>query len=92
MGFRRRAGGGKRDIAEAAIVEALEACGTRVWRLGGTGNPDLLCLRGGIYTPLEVKTDKGKATANQQTIPWPIVRSVDEAIHAVTHVRVWVKP
>jgi Holliday junction resolvase len=83
MGYRRRAGGGKRDSAEAAIVDALEAVGARVWRIGGTGNPDLLCLRGGIYTPLEVKTGKGAATVNQQSIPWPIVRDVAQALMAI---------
>ena len=79
----KRAGGGKRDSAEAAIVQALEATGARVWRIGGTGNPDLLCLRGGIYTPLEVKTGKGTMTAHQSGIPWRIVRSVPEALRAV---------
>ncbi len=83
MSYRRRAGGGKRDTAEAEIVAALEAVGARVWRLGGTGNPDLLTLRAGIYVPLEVKTAKGGLTPNQQSIPWSVVRSVDEALRAI---------
>ncbi len=83
MGYRRRAGGGKRDEAEHAIVTALQAAGVRVWRLGGTSNPDLLLLFRGRYTPVEVKTGKGKRTANQIEAPWPIVRTVAEAMLAV---------
>ena len=80
MGFRRRAGGGKRDTAERVIVAALVAYGVRIWKLSGTGNADLLCLYRGVYLPLEIKTGKGKATANQADIPWPIVRTADEAL------------
>lgn len=84
MGYRRRAGGGKRDSAERAIVEALEAAGVRCWRIGGTGNPDLICrCRGGRWQPLEVKTGKGQLTPNQAPDNWPVVRSVDEAFLAV---------
>ena len=83
MSYRRHAGGGKRDLAEPAIVAALEAYGVRVWRLGGQGNPDLLCLYRARYTPLEVKTGTSKANANQQTIPWAIVRSVEDAIAVI---------
>ena len=64
-------------------MTALEALGARVWRLGGTGNPDLLVLTRGIYTPLEVKTGKGRTTGNQADIPWPIVRDTEQAISAV---------
>ena len=83
MSFRRRAGGGKRDAAEPAIVAALEAYGVRVWRLGGQGNPDLLCLYHQRYTPLEVKTGRSKANLNQRDIPWVIVRCVEDALAAV---------
>ncbi len=83
MSYRRRAGGGKRDTAEAEIVAALEAVGARVWRLGGTGNPDLLCLRAGIYVPLEVKGTKGRLTPNQATIPWRVVTTPSEALAAI---------
>jgi hypothetical protein len=88
MSFRRRAGGGKRDLAEAAIVQALEAAGVQTWQLSGTGNPDLLCFTRGAFFALEVKTEKGKRTRNQTTIPWPIVRTPEEALAAVmnTHV------
>lgn len=84
MGWRRRAGGGKRDSAEAGIIQALEAIGVRVWRVGGTGNPDILCLYRGVYTPMEVKTGTGKATVNQQAIPWPVVRTPEQALDQVT--------
>jgi hypothetical protein len=77
------AGGGKRDLAEPAIVEALEAHGVRVWRLGGQGNPDLLCFYRERYVPLEVKTGASKANANQQDIPWPIVRTIEDAIAVI---------
>lgn len=80
MSWRRRAGGGKRDLSEKPIVEALEAAGARVWRIGGTGNPDLLVRYRGRYVPLEVKTGKGRMTENQDDIPWPIVRSPEEAL------------
>jgi len=80
MGFRRRAGGGKRDDAEKAIVGALEAAGARVWRLGGTGNPDLLVWARGTFMPLEVKTARRRWTANQLDIPWPTVRTATDAL------------
>ena len=83
MSFRRRAAGGRRDTAEPAIVAALHACGVQTWQLSGTGNPDLLCRRRGRYLPLEIKTGKAKANANQQDIPWPIVRTVAEALAVV---------
>lgn len=84
MGFRRRAGGGKRDSAEPAIIDALRAIGARVWPLGGTGNPDVLVLFRARFTPLEIKTGKGKTTENQSDIPWPIVRTPEDAIREVT--------
>jgi hypothetical protein len=83
MSFRKRAGGGRRDTAEQAIVDALEAVGARVWRLGGTANPDLLVLFRGRYTPLEVKTEKGRTTVNQANIPWPLVRLPEQALREI---------
>jgi hypothetical protein len=87
MSFRKRAGGGKRDLAEQAIVDALQAVGARVWRLSGTGNPDLLVLHRGRYTPLEVKTEKGRRTANQTDIPWTLVRLPEQALLAIGAIR-----
>ncbi len=53
MSWRKRAGGWKRDEAEPLIVDALRAVGARTWLLSGQGNPDLLVLFHGVYTPLE---------------------------------------
>lgn len=79
----KRGAGGKRDGNETPIVEALRAIGCRVWFLSGQGNPDLLVYREGRYYPMETKQRKGTLTPNQADIPWPIVRSVDEAIRVV---------
>lgn len=87
MSYRRRAGGGKRDAVEAEIVAGLEAHGARCWRLGGTGNPDLLVLYRGRWTPLEAKTGKGRLTRNQTDIPWPVVTSFDQAWGAILQAR-----
>ncbi len=84
MSYRRRAGGGKRDIAEKAICDALEAIGALVWKVGGTGNPDLVVRFQGVWTPLEVKSGKaGRLTRNQMDLSWPVVRDVDEALRAI---------
>ncbi len=77
MGFRRRAGGGKRDTAESPIVAALEAVGASVWKIGGTGNPDLLVRYRGVWMPAEVKTGKGGLTKNQVALMWPVWRCPD---------------
>lgn len=74
MGYRKRAGGGKRDAAEGPIVEALKAAGARVWYLGGTGNPDLLVRYKGAYYVGEAKTGRAAPNKNQQDIPWPVWR------------------
>ncbi len=81
MGWRRRAGGGKRDASEPAIVAALQAAGAQCWRIGGTGNPDLLVRFRGQLAAFEVKTGKAKETANQGE--WPIIRTAQEALEAV---------
>jgi len=78
--FRRGAGGKKRDTAEGPIVDALRAVGVRVWYLGGVGLPDLLCCYRGRYSVFEVKTGKGRKTAAQVDIPWPVVRTPEEAL------------
>jgi hypothetical protein len=83
MSYRRVAGGGKRDAAEPAIVAMLRAHGALVWHIGGAGNPDLLVRYRGVWTPLEVKTGTGRRTRLQSEIPWPVVRSVDDALRAV---------
>ncbi len=83
MGWRRRAGGGKRDTAEDPIVAALEAVGASVWKIGGTGNPDLLTLYRGVWRPCEVKTGKGALTPNQARLQWPVIRTVQDALDLI---------
>lgn len=84
MSYRKRANGGKRDLAEPAIVAALEAYGARIWRLSGCGNPDLLVFYHRRFVVMEIKTGTSKPNANQQDIPWPIVRTIEDAIAEVT--------
>lgn len=84
--FRRGGGKKRRDANEADIIAALRAAGHLVWQVSGAGLPDLLVLTAqGRYVPLEVKTAKGRPTRVQaaQANPWPIVRSVDEAMREV---------
>lgn len=81
MGYRRRAGGGKRDTAEGPILDALRAVGAEFWQIGGTGNPDVLCrFRGHLYAA-EVKTGSGKETGNQGA--FPIWRTPEDALKAI---------
>lgn len=81
MGWRRRAGGGKRDSAEKPILEALAGVGAEFWQIGGTGNPDVLVrFRGKLYAG-EVKTGKGAETANQGK--FPIWRTPYDVLHAI---------
>jgi hypothetical protein len=81
MAYRRRAGGGKRDLAEKPILAALARVGAEYWQVGGQGNPDVLVrFRGQLYAA-EVKTGTAKETANQGA--FPIWRSVDDALHAI---------
>ncbi len=75
--------GAKRDGVENAIVAALKRAGAQVWKVSGKGKPDLLCLRRGVWYPLEVKSAKGRQTAAQVGTPWPIVRSELEAVRAI---------
>lgn len=75
----------KRDLNEAQIVEALEACGWLVQRISAKGFPDLVCWHPRkSFRLVEVKSPKGKATEAQleaQADGWPVVtvRTVDEA-------------
>ena len=83
MPFRTGGAGKRRDANEQAIVEALEAVGARVYRVSGRGLPDLLCERQGRFYALEVKGTKGRPTEAQRDIPWPIVRSISDALAVV---------
>lgn len=87
MSLARRAK--KRDIAEEPIIAALEKDGWHVWQLDRP--MDLLCWRGDLgpntFRLLEVKTDKGKPTEDQQnfseTTGAPFVRTPMEALQAL---------
>lgn len=83
--FRRGGGRKRRDANEPQIIAALRSIGCQVWQVSGAGLPDLLVLCRGQYHALEVKTTTGKLTKvqAQQANPWPIVRSVDEAMREV---------
>ena len=71
----------KRDANESAIVQALEAVGAEVWRLSGTGLPDLLVRFRGVLHAGEVKTKKGRLRATQGA--FPVWRTPDDALTAI---------
>ena len=87
MSLNRRAA--KRDDNEAEIIEGLIAAGCSVRQISLEGFPDLVVGRHGVNYFLEVKTEKGKLTAEQETFfaEWrgqaQVVRSVEEALLAV---------
>jgi len=79
------------DSNHTPIVAALRATGALVQSLAtiGGGCADLLVLHRGKLSLLEIKTLKGKVRADQakrMAEGWPVqvVRSVDEAIAAVS--------
>lgn len=74
----------RRDLNEPAIVQALRQIGADVLQVSGKGAPDLLVRWQGKVFGLEVKTATGKRTEAQEDSQWPIVRSPEEAIQAVT--------
>jgi hypothetical protein len=82
----------RRDTAEPAIVDALEACGFRVWRLQRP--VDLLIYGGGKWQLMEVKTptSTGKRRSRQDqkeqdefiaSTSTPVCWTVDMALKAV---------
>lgn len=81
--FRRGGAKKRRDANEPQIVQALRAVGCETWQLSGTGLPDLLVRRAGMFYAMEVKTAKGGMTEAQAAIPWPVVRSVEDALTVV---------
>ncbi len=81
MSYRRRAGGGRRDIAEASILEAIANVGADYWQLSGTGNPDVLVRFRGTFYAAEVKTGRGKETKNQGD--FDIWRTPQDALRAI---------
>jgi Holliday junction resolvase len=84
----------KRDICEAEIIAALEAVGAKVTRISQGGMPDLLCSYRSVWYLLEVKSDKGKLTEDQETFieyhthcKTHVVRTVEEALRAINAIR-----
>jgi hypothetical protein len=81
--FRTGGASKRRDASEGLIVDALRRVGARVWRVGGRGLPDVLVFYRWVFTPMEIKTGTGRLTAAQTDIPWPVVRTVDEALKVI---------
>ncbi len=83
-GVRQRA---KRDANESEVVAALERVGAVVYRISASGLPDLLCCFRGRWTPMEVKSGKGKLTEAQAATfmqtPFAIVRDREQALKAI---------
>ena len=65
-GFRRGGGGRRRDGNEPDVVDAFNALGWVVFRIGATGLPDLLVTRRGIWKPVEVKQPGKSLTPEQE--------------------------
>jgi hypothetical protein len=86
MVFYRGGGRKRRDAIEPEIVRELRARGVQTWQIGGRGLPDLLCWYQHRPTVLEVKSGASARLSRvqaDQDAPWPIVRSVAEAVEAV---------
>ena len=83
MTFRRGGAGKRRDANEAAIIEALEAMGAQVWQLSGRAAPDLLVWYRQRPYVFEVKTATGRRRPSQVGTPWPIIRSVSDALTVI---------
>ena len=73
--------GAKRDQNEPVIVQALEAVGAEVWKLSGTGLPDLLVRFRGVLYAGEVKTKTGRLRATQGA--FPVWRTPEAALAAI---------
>ena len=80
----RGGGAGKRrDANEREIRVGLHAVAARTWQINGRQLPDLLVLFRGRWMPLGVKTATGALRPGEAEAPWPLVRSVDEALAAI---------
>lgn len=71
----------RRDASEPGIVDALKAVGCEVWRINGSGLPDLLVRRRGVLYGMECKTGKAKLRATQGA--FPVVRTPAEALELI---------
>ena len=74
----------RRYSNEAGIIAALRSAGATVVPISGKGAPDILVRFRGCTFAFELKTQRGTRTVAQQLTGWPIVRSVDEALMAIT--------
>jgi Holliday junction resolvase len=80
----RRGGAGKRrDAVEPEIIQGLRSVGAEVWQLSGNGLPDILATFRSRYFVMEIKSAGGRLTAAQRGIPWPVVRSVSDALRVI---------
>lgn len=79
--MRRQAWNLKRDTAEKPIVETLRQAGAEVWRVTGTGCPDVLVRYRSVLYAAEIKTGKGKETKNQGA--FEIWRTPEDALLAI---------
>lgn len=82
-----------KDNNQRDIVRALESVGVFVQPLSGAGVPDLLVGYNSQWLLMEVKSERGKLTpaqsewhalAHSHNLPLVIVRSVGQALDAVT--------
>ncbi len=77
----------KRDANEEEIVKGLRKIGAFVWIIDASkrgGQPDLLVFYRDYYTPLEVKSKRGRLTEAQKNAPrFPIARTLEEAKKAI---------
>lgn len=75
----------RKDSSQEAIVKALRGAGVKVWILDTPC--DLLTFWAGLWKPLEVKSEKGKLTTEQQGMVdecgLEVVRNELEALRAV---------
>jgi len=77
----------RRDTAEPAIRQALEAVGALVVQISGKGAPDLFVVFRGRHYGAEIKTGKGSLTPAQTEAGagrlWPVWRTVDDALQGI---------
>lgn len=86
--MRKRA---KVDANHTSIVKALRKAGASVQSIAtiGNGAPDILAGYRGLNVLMEIKTDKGKLTSDEEEWhqEWSgqvtIVRSADDALQAI---------
>ena len=96
----------KKETEKSLQVAIMTALGLRGWRCikmppsiytSGKGIPDLLCMRDGITAWIEVKTEKGRLSPQQQRFGqmvddagglYIVARSVDFAVRTLETVRI----